>query len=88
MTELGDGPIAQAYREKMNTLARFLDLTFNGDVSPENRETGFVLLVFPFGEDDASTSHRCNYISNANRRDVIKLMKEQVARFELQDGIR
>jgi len=80
---LGDGPIQQEYRERMNAVARGLDEIFNGDAKGNDRKTGFVLLVFPFGE--AAAKDRCNFISNgADRRDVVALMKEMIARFEGQ----
>lgn len=83
MTErLGDGPIQSEYREHMNTVARGLDAIFNGEASGAGRKTGFVLLVFPFGE---AGNGRCNFISNgADRKDVVTLMKEMIARFEGQ----
>lgn len=78
--KLGDTPIEATYREHMNAIARDLDVIFNGNVRGDARKTGFVLLVFPFGEADAG---RCNFISNgADRRDVVTLMKEMIARFE------
>ena len=81
---LGDAPIEPAYRETMNRLASFLDQAFNGDAKKGNRQTGFVLLVFPFGEKEG----RCNYISNgANRDDIVVLMKEQIKRFEGQPEV-
>jgi hypothetical protein len=73
---LGDAPIEADYREQMNVLAHVLDAEFNG--GDTGRKTGFVLLVFPF----ADHAGRCNYISNANRDDVVVLLKEQLARFE------
>jgi hypothetical protein len=77
--ELGDGPIQPEYIAKMNALARGIDEIFNGDAKGPKRETGFVLLVFPFGERDG----RCNYISNgADRDDIVTLMREQIKRFE------
>jgi hypothetical protein len=83
MTEtLGDGPIQQQYRDQMRSVAQGLDMLFNGDAKGADRETGFVLLVFPFGNADAG---RCNFISNgADRRDVVTLMREMIARFEGQ----
>lgn len=76
---LGDAPIEEQYRAKMNELARLLDFYFNGDTKCQDRQTGFVLLVFPFGENEG----RCNYISNgADRRDIVTMLKEQIARFE------
>ena len=77
--QLGDGPIEPEYVEKMNILARALDLDFNGGARGRDRKTGFILLVFPYGESEG----RCNYISNgADRRDIIKLLREQANRFE------
>lgn len=78
---LGDAPIQPEYREKMAAVARALDELFNGDDRSQPRKTGFVLLVFPFGE----TEGRCNYISNgAARTDIVTVFKEQIARFEGQ----
>lgn len=74
---LGDAPIEAKYREQMNSMAQYLDRCFNGpELSGKN--TGFVLMTFEFGGDKG----RCNYISNANREDVVVLLKEQLARFE------
>jgi hypothetical protein len=79
MQELGDAPIEERYRESMVRLARLLDEYFNEDKVGQDRPVGFVLLVFPYGD----RSGRCNYISNgADRRDMITLFKEQIARFE------
>ena len=82
--QLGDAPIEQAYHDKMNHLAGALDELFNGEAKGDARETGFVLMVFPFKEGG-----RCNYISNgADRRDIVVLMKEMIARFEGQPEIK
>lgn len=79
---LGDGPIQQQYQGQMRAIARGLDEAFNGDSKGADRKTGFVLLVFPFGNADGS---RCNFISNgADRRDIVSLMREMIARFEGQ----
>jgi hypothetical protein len=43
---LGDAPIQQEYRDKMNAIARALDETFNGEARGKDRKVGFVLLVF------------------------------------------
>jgi hypothetical protein len=76
---LGDAPIEPEYIEKMKAVAAGLDTIFNGDKRGNDREAGFVLLVFPFGEKKG----RCNYISNgANRQDIVTLFKEQIKRFE------
>ncbi len=78
---LGDAPIEEKHLEVMNTVASGLDKIFNGEAKGADRKTGFILLVFPFSDNEG----RCNYISNgADRRDVVTLMKEQIARFEGQ----
>lgn len=74
--QIGDGPVQKQYREQMNNLAAGIDEILNKDVRP--RKVGFILMVFPFG----TTTGRCNYVSNADREDVLRLLKEQVARFE------
>ena len=77
--ELGSGPIQPEFRESMNTIARNLDILFNAGATGKSRTVGFGLLVFPFGAGDG----RCNYISNgADRRDIIKLLREQANRFD------
>lgn len=79
---LGDAPIEEQFRDNMNALARFLDEFFNGEAKGDDRAVGFVLLVFNFGDAEGS---RCNFISNgADRKDVVSLMKEMIARFEGQ----
>lgn len=79
---LGDGPIESKYRSDMNRLAKLLDNFFNEPGKP--KQTGFCLMLFDFGEG----AGRCNYISNADRRDVVTLMKEQIARFEGQPELK
>lgn len=82
---LGDAPVEAAYHEKMEAVARAINEFFNGDAPVGERKTGFVLMVFPFGDD---ASGRCNYMSNgADRREVVTLMKEMIARFEGQPEI-
>jgi hypothetical protein len=79
--QLGDAPIEPEYIEKMNAVAQTLDEFFNGDVKGQARQTGFVLLVFPFGEKEG----RANFISNgADRKDIVTLFREMIARFEGQ----
>ena len=65
----------------MVATAQALDEYFNGSAKGPKRKVGFVLLVFPFGEDEG----RCNYISNgADRKDIVTMLKEQIKRFEGQ----
>ena len=78
---LGDEPIELSMRDAMNNIAVALDRILNGeriDLSGE-RKNGFVLLIFPFGDQ----SGRCNYISNgADRDDIVRMFKEQIRQFE------
>lgn len=68
----------------MNAVAVALDKTFNGTATGSERKTGFVLLVFEYGEKEG----RCNYISNgADRADIVTLLKEQIKRFEGQPDV-
>ena len=71
------GPIEDPYRAMMNEIGRALDQRFNPDEG--DKRVGFVLLLFPYGNSDG----RCNYLSNgADRKDIVKLLREQAARFE------
>src|ERR1017187_3170335 len=82
---LSDRPIQQEYYAQMNAIAQGLDEVFNGDAKGAAKKTGFVLMVYPYGD---APKGRCNYISNgADRRDVVTLMKEMIARFEGQPEI-
>jgi hypothetical protein len=81
---LGDQPIEGKYKDEMVEIARALDALFNGRAKEEERETGFVLLVFPF----AGREGRCNFISNgADRKDIVVLFREMIARFEGQPEV-
>lgn len=81
MTRLGDQPIEPRLREMMNALAKGVDDILNGkETSKAEKLNGFLLMVFPFEGFDG----RCNYISNADRKDVVVLLKEQLARFQGQ----
>lgn len=78
---LGDAPIEPSLHADMNALAELTDAYLNGVAKDKDRKNGFVLLVFPFGDREG----RCNFISNgADRKDVVVLMKEMIARFEGQ----
>ena len=79
---LGDGPIEPRYHALMNALANGIEEVLNGPKGETPRETGFVLLCFPFTNAEGGTDGRCNYISNASRQDIVVLLREQLARFE------
>jgi hypothetical protein len=82
---LGDADIQPEYRAQMEVIAHALDAAFNGETRGPARRTGFVLLVFPFGD---AFDGRSNYISNgADRADIVVLFKEMIARFEGQPEI-
>jgi hypothetical protein len=79
---LGDAPIEEQYREQMKKLGEIIDSYFNGLALPglpkgKKRKTGFILMVFPFGE--VKIGGRCNY--------VVVLLKEQIKRFEGQPDV-
>ena len=78
--EHGAGPIEEQYKSDMEYVARCVDEFLNGDLKGPERPTGFVLLVFPFGDNPAG---RCNYLSNgADRKEIVSLFKEMIRRFE------
>lgn len=81
---LGDAPIEPQFIELMNELARTIDIICNGELKGKDRKVGFILITFPFGDEES----RCNYISNADRRDVVIMLKEQLKRFEGQPEIK
>lgn len=83
---IGDQPIEPAFRELMNGTARILDETFNGPAKGKDRTVGFVLLLFHMNSEGDRES-RCNYISNANRANIVTMLKEQIARFEGQSDV-
>lgn len=72
-------PIEDRYHEIMNTLAAFLDQSFN--VEGKEKTVCFTLLVCEFGQ---IKDGRVNYISNGDRQTVVTMMKELIARFEGQ----
>jgi hypothetical protein len=64
-------------KEILQGVAKGLDDVFNGPVRP--KKYGFALLVFEFGKTD---NGMVDYVSNAERNDMITAMKEWVARAE------
>jgi hypothetical protein len=73
-------PVDPKYVSQMNDLARLIDKFFNaGAEEAGEKKVAFVLLLAEFGD-----SKRCNYISNADRRDCTAMMKEVIARFQGQ----
>ena len=74
---LGDAPVEREFVDKMKAVMQTIDHFFNGEDEP--KKIGIILMVFPFDSDG-----RCNYMSNANRDDVVVMLKEQIKRFEGQ----
>jgi hypothetical protein len=84
LEQLGDLPIQPEYAQKMQAVAQTIDVFFNGEKTGKNRTVGFVMLLFEYG----TTTGHCNFISNgANRKDIVTLFKEMVAKFEGQPDI-
>ena len=73
--------IEPKYHEVMQIMGRLIDELLNGENCPKGqKKNGFALLVFPFGQPN--NEHRCNYMSNADREDMLATMKEFIARAE------
>lgn len=73
----GEGPVEELYRGAMNGLAMMINEILNPD--PEKKEHGFCIIMFPFGD---VPEPRINFISNANRADMICGLKELIANLE------
>jgi hypothetical protein len=74
---MSEQPVEWRWHDFMNRLAPALDKGLNAD---GNKKFGFFLAIFPFGDEEG----RFNYISNADRKDIIVLMKEMIVKFEGQ----
>jgi hypothetical protein len=64
---IGDEPLEPRFAAQMNAFAGALDKILNDEARGEDRNVGFVLMVFPIHGYDG----RCNYVSNvcaASRR--------------------
>lgn len=68
-------PIEPHMTEVMNDIGHIL----GNAIRETGLDYGFALFVFPFGEGE---SHRINYISNAQRADMLATLKEFIARAE------
>lgn len=72
------GPIQEEVREQANAIGKLIDSAINPDGV---RRWGFALLLFGLDGQGVNDS-RMNYISNADRDDMLRALKELVARFE------
>lgn len=78
---LGDAPVEAEYHEKMTAIMQALDELMNQGKKGADKKVGIVVMMFPYGDVEG----RCNYMSNgADRKDVVTLMREMIARFEGQ----
>jgi hypothetical protein len=73
-----EGPVEDDMKAQIHAVGQAINDFLNPD--QENKEIGFCILMFKFGEPP--TSDRMNYLSNTNREDMIAAMKEFVARAE------
>lgn len=84
-TRLGDGPVDPAHHAKMTAIMQTLDEFLNEGTTGADREIGLVVLTFPYGAHDG----RCNFMSNgADRKDIVAMFKEMIARFEGQAAVK
>ena len=74
----------EAENEIMAALAAMLDDILNGEDHAAEEKRIFALLVFTPGAIGGS---HANWVSNGQRPDMLKAMKEMVARFEAQDRL-
>ena len=74
----------EAENDIMAALAAMLDDILNGERDPDEEKHIFALLVFTPGAIGGS---HANWVSNGQRPDMLKAMKEMVARFEAQDRL-
>lgn len=79
---LEDDPVAEGSEEKMQALAAGIDDVLNGDAHP--RPVGFILITFNFADFDGGEP-RANYVSNADRADVVAMLRELIGRWEAQE---
>jgi hypothetical protein len=78
---IGSGPVDPRYIEAMKIVGRAIDTMFNPD-GPKQRTVGWIVITFAFGP--TKEGDRVNYMSNAERADVVTMLKEQLRYFEGQ----
>jgi hypothetical protein len=77
--------ITMLTKDALQSLALALDRILNGATVVNEplpkRTNGFVLMVFPFGDENG----QCHYVSNgASREDIIRLFTEQLRQLKAQ----
>lgn len=68
--------------ETLQAIATGLDRVLNGELRGADRKVGFTLLAFNFGDEG-----NVNYVSNADRADMIASLKSLLARWEGQPSV-
>lgn len=74
-------PVDPKYRAQLNRIAAAIDRVFNGDTKP--KKVGFAVLLFEFGQIEAG---RMNWISNAERSDMVDALMEAVVQLQRPKG--
>tara|TARA_R110000744_G_scaffold63234_2_gene130091 strand:+ start:1269 stop:1757 length:489 start_codon:yes stop_codon:yes gene_type:complete len=75
----GTEPLERQFQDIMMGMANHCDAALNPGQEGPARKVGFVLLVFPFGQEDG----KVNYLTNgADRAEIIRLMQAQVDGFK------
>lgn len=72
-------PIEPALKALMNDIGKILARALNEHTKGTSEKYGFALLMFGLKGDETT---RMNYISNANREDMLAALKEFIARNE------
>lgn len=75
--QLGDGPVEVEAEDFLRNLGRGIDEMLNPN--RDAKEWGFVIIMSKLDRDD----RRANYLSNIQRDDVVRLLREQLRMFEL-----
>lgn len=65
-------PIEEDTDKTMRAMGIAIDDFINKDLT--EKKYGYVLIVFQFGDNDEKVGH---YISNADRKDMIKALREK-----------
>ena len=76
-----EGVSSSNHQEMLRTVAKNIDATFNGTKRP--RTFGFALLLFKFNKVEKG---HMDWISNADRKDMIVALKEMIAQLEGRIG--
>ena len=73
-----EGLSKKQYDQRFRAVGRQIDIAFNGDVPPEDKKTGIILITFPFGSESEELIY--NYVSNCRGNDAMDLLLSIVAK--------